>query len=627
MDKKQIIGLMLIFGLIFVFTWLNSPKNIETEDVTVSDTLKTNTSQPQADIKTAQKAENQLQSIGSDSLADIRGQLVFGEFYKNALGEEKEFILENNLIKITFTNKGGRIKEVLLKKHKKLIVNEEKKDVKKDLKLLSNPKSNFEYLLPVEDAKDGVVGTSDLYFDAKANGQSLSFEVLGQNGAVFKQIYTLRPDDYTIDYRVETEDFQHLVKRGTKSIELNWVDYLDKIEKNSDFEKTYSTLNYKIYQGDKERCSFSKDATEDEKDKKLEWVSNSNQFFSSILMVKGDQQFDGGILSVKQGQKTDDFLKICESKLFLPMGQNSELGMDMAFYLGPNDYDRLKSFDNNLEETISFGSSIIGTLNRWVIRPLFIFFLDWTNSAGIAILLLILLVKTALYPLTYKMLKSSAKMAALKPEISQIKEKYKNDAQTTQVKTMELYRKFGVSPFGGCMPMILQMPIWFALFRFFPTAIEFRQRSFLWAPDLSSYDVLFYLPFNIPMFGAHVSLFALLWTISTLLYTYYNAQNMDMGAANNPALKYMQYIMPVFFIVFFNSYASGLTAYMFFSNIINVLQTVATKRFVFDDAKIRAELEVKKDKPKKKNSFTQRLEDAMKQQQKLAEEKAKQKKK
>jgi YidC/Oxa1 family membrane protein insertase len=344
-------------------------------------------------------------------------------------------------------------------------------------------------------------------------------------------------------------------------------------------------------------------------------------------MVKGDQQFEGGILSVKQGEKTDDYLKICESKLFLPLGQNSELGMDMAFYLGPNDYDRLKSFDNNLEETISFGSSIIGTLNRWVIRPLFIFFLDWTNSAGIAILLLILLVKTALYPLTYKMLKSSAKMAALKPEISQIKEKYKNDAQTTQVKTMELYRKFGVSPFGGCMPMILQMPIWFALFRFFPTAIEFRQRSFLWAPDLSSYDVLFYLPFNIPMFGAHVSLFALLWTISTLLYTYYNAQNMDMGAANNPALKYMQYIMPVFFIVFFNSYASGLTAYMFFSNIINVLQTVATKRFVFDDAKIRAELELKKDKPKKKNSFTQRLEDAMKQQQKLAEEKAKQKKK
>lgn len=627
MDKKQIIGLMLIFGLIFVFTWLNSPKNIETEDVAVSDTLKTQTSQPQADIESALKEDNQLESIGSDSLADIRGQLVFGEFYKNALGEEKDFILENNLVRITFTNKGGRIKEVLLKKYKKLVINEEKKDVKRALKLLANPKSNFEYLLPVEDAKDGVVGTSDLYFDTEANGQSLSFMVQGQNGAIFKQVYTLRPDDYTIDYRVETEDFQHLVKRGTKSIELNWVDYLDKIEKNSDFEKTYSTLNYKIYQGDKERCSFSKDATEDEKDKKLEWVSNSNQFFSSVLMVNGDQQFEGGILSVKQGEKTDDFLKICESKLFLPLGQNSQLAMDMAFYLGPNDYDHLKSFGNNLEETISFGSSIIGTLNRWVIRPLFIFFLDWTNSAGIAILLLILLVKTALYPLTYKMLKSSAKMAALKPEINQIKEKYKNDTQTTQVKTMELYRKFGVSPFGGCMPMILQMPIWFALFRFFPAAIEFRQRSFLWAPDLSSYDVLFYLPFDIPMFGAHVSLFALLWTISTLLYTYYNAQNMDMGAANNPALKYMQYIMPVFFIVFFNSYASGLTAYMFFSNIINVLQTVATKRFVFDDAKIRAELELKKDKPKKKNSFTQRLEEAMKQQQKLAEEKAKQKKK
>ncbi|HRQ31162.1 MAG TPA: membrane protein insertase YidC [Saprospiraceae bacterium] len=627
MDRKQIIGLILIFGLIFVFTWINSPDKIETETETVSDTLKVNKALEEASVQ-PEEAELHDNSKMPDSLGDIRNQLMFGEFYKNAEGEEQEYIVENELVRLKFTNKGGRIKEVLLKEYKKLVVNDQKKEVKKALKLLDHPKSSFEFLLPVESAKDGIVTTDDLYFTAKKNGErSITFEITGQDGIVFRQIYTLKPGEYTVDYRVETTQFKALLKRGTNHIELNWVDYLDKIEKNADFEKTTSTVNYKIYQGDKERCSVSKDDVDDVKDKKLEWVSNSNQFFSSALMVKGQPYFDGGVMSVKQGEKEDDFLKICENKLYLPFGDNSEVGMDMAFYFGPNDFERLKAFDNNLEETISFGSSIIGTLNRWIIRPLFVFFLDWTKSAGLSILLLILLVKMALYPLTYKMLKSSAKMNVLKPEINQIKEKYKNDAQTTQVKTMELYRKFGVSPFGGCMPMILQMPIWFALFRFFPAAIEFRQKSFLWAPDLSSYDVLFYLPFSIPMFGAHVSLFALLWTISTLLYTYYNAQNMDMGTANNPALKYMQYIMPVFFIVFFNSYASGLTAYMFFSNIINVLQTVATKRFVFDDAKIRAELELKKDKPKKKNSFSQRLEDAMKQQQKLAEDKARQKKK
>ncbi len=626
MDKKQIIGLILIFGLIFLFTWLNSPKNIPTEDVTVSDTLRVKEKQTDVAIGDTIAQIDDAEISGTDSLGAIRDQLVFGEFYTSAQGEEQEFVLENEVLRLTFTNKGGRIKQALLKEYKKLVLNENKKDVKQPLRLLDHPETDFEYFLPVENAKDGIVGTSDLYFNTNAEGQTLTFVLTGKNGAVFRQIYTLNPNDYTIDYRVETSNFEHLVKRDSKSIELKWVDYLEKIERNSNYEKTYSTVNYKIYQGDKERCSYTKDDVNEVKDNKIEWVSNSNQFFSSALMAKGNKPFEGGVLSVKQGQKEDEFLKICENRLFLPFEDKGEMSMDMAFYIGPNDFDRLSAFDNNLEETISFGSSIIGTLNRWVIRPLFVFFLDWTKSAGLAILLLILLVKTALYPLTYKMLKSSAKMNVLKPEINQIREKYKNDAQTTQVKTMELYRKFGVSPFGGCLPMILQMPIWFALFRFFPAAIEFRQKPFLWAPDLSSYDVLFYLPFDIPMFGAHVSLFALLWTISSLLYTYYNAQSMDMGAANNPALKYMQYIMPVFFIVFFNSYASGLTAYMFFSNIINVAQTVATKRFVFDDAKIRAELELKKDKPKKKNSFSQRLEEAMKQQQKLAEERAKQKK-
>jgi YidC/Oxa1 family membrane protein insertase len=213
------------------------------------------------------------------------------------------------------------------------------------------------------------------------------------------------------------------------------------------------------------------------------------------------------------------------------------------------------------------------------------------------------------------MLLSSTKMAVLKPEIQKIKDKYKDDNQQTQVKTMELYRKYGVSPFGGCLPMILQMPIWFALFRFFPAAIEFRQKSFLWAPDLSSYESIAFLPFDIPMYGGHVSLFALLWGISSVIYAHYNMKNMDMGQTQNPAMKYMQYLMPIFFIVFFNSYASGLTVYMFFSNLFTIAQTIITKNIILDEEKIRAKLEIKKAKPKKKSKFAQRLEDAMKQQQ------------
>ena len=225
------------------------------------------------------------------------------------------------------------------------------------------------------------------------------------------------------------------------------------------------------------------------------------------------------------------------------------------------------------------------------------------------------------------MLLSSTKMAVLKPEIQKIKDKYKDDNQQTQVKTMELYRKYGVSPFGGCLPMILQMPIWFALFRFFPAAIEFRHVPFLWADDLSSYESIAYLPFSIPMYGQHVSLFALLWGISSVIYAHYNMKNMDMGTTQNPAMKYMQYVMPLFFIVFFNSYASGLTIYMFFSNLFTILQTIITKRFILDEEKIREKLEIKKAKPKKKSKFATRLEEAMKQQQAMAEQKKKGKKK
>ena len=222
----------------------------------------------------------------------------------------------------------------------------------------------------------------------------------------------------------------------------------------------------------------------------------------------------------------------------------------------------------------------------------------------------------------YKMLHSQAKMAVLKPELAHLNTKYKDDAQKKQMETMKIYREYGVSPLGGCLPMILQMPIWYALFRFFPASITFRQEAFMWATDLSSFDVIARLPFTIPAFGAHISLFTILWAITTIIYSYYNMRHMDMSA--NPAMKYVQYFMPITFLFFFNTYASGLTCYMFFSNLFNIAQTILTKRFIFDDEKIKAELDLKKAKPKKKSKFQARLEEAMAQQQQIKNQRAQQ---
>ncbi|HHJ51514.1 MAG TPA: membrane protein insertase YidC, partial [Phaeodactylibacter sp.] len=317
-----------------------------------------------------------------------------------------------------------------------------------------------------------------------------------------------------------------------------------------------------------------------------------------------------------------DYLKKCETRLDIPFKGKQDFSMN--WYIGPNDFDILQAHQRDLEYTVAYGSSILGTINRWIIRPIFNFLSSFVGSMGLAIFLLTLIVKLTLYPLAYKMLYQQSKMAALKPVIEKVKERFKDDPQQQQVETMKLYQEYGVNPLGGCLPTLLQMPIWIALYRFFPAAIEFRQKGFLWATDLSSYDVAFALPFNIPAYGDHVSLFTLLWVITTIVYTYYNSKHMDMSA--NPAMKYVQYFMPVMFLFFFNNYAAGLTVYLLFSNILNIAQTVITKNYIVDQEKIKRELEAAKAKPKKKGGFRERLQKALEEQQRIAEQQKKKKK-
>ena len=619
MDKKQLIGFILIFGLLMAINFINKPSQEEINEKKIQDSIalvQKNISKKVTEPVRTSSGTIDDTNLAEDTLANAKSQLLYGPLAAFSNGQEKEFMLENEDIEVTFSNKGGRIKNVRLKKYESWLEDKDHKKIVQPLELLNYPADKFEFNLPVTGAQNNTVNSSDLIFNVSQSNNEIVFNVDSKTGVAFSQTYRLDPNGFKIDYKIGHSGLN--LSKDDK-LTLNWEVYLKGLEKALQYEKTYTTLYYKSAE-DVDHLSFSGSDEEKEGKKQIEWVSNVNQFFNSTLM-KTDQQFkDAEFEVVVPGEdEITDYIKICRTKLEFPETEN----FSMQFYVGPNEFKTLKSFENDLEMVVSFGWNIFGAINRWVIRPMFLFLFDIVGSMGLAIIILIFIIKGLLSPLNHKMLLSSSKMQALKPEIDKIKEKHKDDAQQTQLKTMELYRKYGVSPFGGCLPMLLQMPIWIALFRFFPAAIEFRQVPFLWAPDLSSYESIAYLPFNIPMYGSHVSLFALLWGISSVIYAHYNMKNMDMGTSQNQAMKYMQYIMPVFFIVFFNSYASGLNVYMFFSNLFTILQTTITKRFFIDEEKIRAKLELQKEKPKKKSKFTQRLEDAMKQQQELAEKKKK----
>ncbi|MBK9734592.1 MAG: membrane protein insertase YidC [Saprospiraceae bacterium] len=626
MERNQIIGFILIFATLMVWTITTSPSKEELEKskhLQDSIALVQQITEKGITIKDTTKAVDRLEenSFKGDTVSSQEKTLKFGAFGASAIGIEKDEILENELIKIVFTNKGGKIKEAKLKKHYKTIVDSNGVETKELVKLLSSPENKFEYALPVPEAITKTVNTNDLYFTAEKKGNSISFKAFAGTGAYFEQKYELSPDNYTLQYEINTVGIGKILAPGIKSLPLFWENHLAKYEKGTQFEQSYSTIYFKEKEERRDYCSCTAADTKDLSNKNIEWISNVNQFFNTSLVTK-EQAFTSAVLTtIMTDLKTSDDVKIVTSDIKVPLSNPDASMFAMTMYVGPNEFDRLQAFNNDLEEIIPFGSSIFGTINRWAIRPFFDFLSSYIGSKGIVIILLIFLIKMLLYPLMYKMLFSQAKMGALKPELAHLKEKYKDDTQKQQMETMKIYREYGVSPLGGCLPMILQMPIWYALFRFFPASITFRQEPFLWANDLSSYDVLFMLPYEIPFFGAHVSLFTLLWAVSTIVYTYYNMQNMDMSA--NPAMKYVQYLMPVMFLAFFNNYASGLTCYMFFSNMINILQTVVTKNYIFDEAKIRQQLLKEKDKPKKKSGFQAKLEEAMNQQQAIQAQKKK----
>ena len=618
MDKNSIIGLVLIFAILFVWQMLTKPTEAQLkEQQRLRDSIELAESRIEGDVEMPELGTNTI-AAEPDSVKAQRLQAQYGDFSSSMSGTNSTECIENDLIKVCFASKGGKISEIELKEYKKNLDDGKSPHDQVPVKLLEDEKNKFEYILPLN-IQGGQLSSESIFFTPSKQGKTISFKAALPNGGSMEQIYTIADGSYGIDYDVKFSGLDRAFLPGTKEVKLNWVNYLDKIEINDNFEKYYTSVYYKAVEETPEYCSCRSD-DEEVTEERLKWVSHANQFFNTSLIA--DASFKGAELTTSLEAVKEDDLKLLTSKINIPLEGGADQTIAMKMFAGPNDFNTLKAFSPDLENIIPYGWSIFGTINRWIIRPSFEFLNKYIGKKGIVIIILTFLIKMLVFPLTYKMLYSQQKMAALKPRLTKLKDKYKDDQQQYSMEQMKLYREYGVSPLGGCMPMVLQMPIWYALFRFFPASLDFRQAGFLWADDLSSYDDLIKLPFEMPeIIGNHLSLFTLLWAVTTIIYTYYNTKHMEMGA--NPAMKYMQYAMPLMFLVFFNNYASGLTCYMFFSNIFNIGQTLITKNFIIDKKKIEDELSNYKKKPKKKGKFQEKLEKVMAEQQKVNEERQK----
>jgi len=451
MDKNTIIGFGLIFLMLIGMQYFQNQNRVEAEAAQrVQDSIAQVQHQKDsiaAALEVEQVKEttplDSSQQVLLDSLQKLQRAQSFGGFATAATGQEEDVILENDVLKITFSNKGGRIKSVLLKEYFKMGTVEEG-DKKYPLYLLEDERNKFEYTLPMNNGTK--VLTSDLYFDVQKSGKSVTFRAKASDNQYFEQKYTLTDGSYTIDYDLKTNGLNDVLASSSEEIKLNWENYLTKIERNVDYERRMSSVYFKTIEDDTDYCNCNKSDVERIEDERITWIAHSSQFFNSALMTT-DVPFHSGVMETVVPETDADvsYLKKLNSTVNIPTGELAD-GFKMQFYIGPKDYKTLAAFDNELQYTVPFGISIFGTVNRYIVRPLFGFLLSFISSKGIVILVLTLIVKLVLFPLTYKMLYSQSKMGALKPQIAKVREKYKDDAQQQQMETMKMYREFGVNP-------------------------------------------------------------------------------------------------------------------------------------------------------------------------------------
>ena len=552
----------------------------------------------------------------------------YGRFSQFLVGEKKEVVLQNDVLKLTLNSKSGSVTRAELKKYDTEYSADETLNVKKQVVLFDSVTNKMAFTLPLPQA----VSTADLYFTPRQLNDSTVLMSLNLTPSAYWGIeYTLpKGDSYVVRMRIVQKGMQPIVQSNVRTMGIDWNQQIKRQEKGRMFEERNSGIFYKFAGGSVENLSENKNDKE-ERQAKVKWIGFKNQFFSSVLIARSNfntSDFDSEIL------KGSDYLKnVTASAEVNDYDWNSENPVSFDYFLGPNLYPLLKKLEKNLQpeenlqltRLIPLGWALFRWINVWVIIPVFDFLGSFLSNYGIIILLLTIFIKLILFPLTYKSYKSQAKMRILAPDIKAINDKYpgNENAMIRNQKTMELYSKAGASPMSGCLPMLLQMPILFAMFTFFPSCIELRGESFLWAHDLAAPDAIISWRGNIPLvteyFGNHISLFCLLMTVVNILYTRINMQN---SPGQMPGMKWMMYLMPIFFMVFFNNYAAGLSYYYFLSLLITIAQTYIF-RLVIKEEDVRKTMAENAKKPRKKSGFAARLEEMQRQQQQMLKEQQK----
>jgi len=635
-DYNSLIGMVLFGILAFVWIYNNQPtpeeiaKQKETRKLDSIKNLKTAKTKKIDTIPFNKVALTDV-TLDSTQVANAIGTFDYAKTLPSAI--KKETTLKNEVLDIKINNLGGQITSLQLLKYLTWD--------KKPLFLVKDKNALLNLTFYTKDGKK--INTKDMYFEPSlkkdGDNQVLSMKLKISDSQYLEYKYTLKPNDYMLDFSIESKGLSNVLNTSEK-INLDWLLKTIRTEKSVKYENQYTELDF-MYDGNEFDYLSSMSKEDKEEVENLNWVAYKKQFFSSILAAK-TKPFKKATLVSKnlvQDEEIDTiFTKQFESHIELA-SSNNEIKKDMQMYYGPTDYKILNKYENyNFERMTLQGWAIIRVINKYLIMPVFNFYHKYIGNLGLVIILLTITIKLLMSPLLYKSFLSSAKMKVIKPEIQEINDKYKGkeNAMKRQQEVMALQRKAGVNPMAGCIPALLQAPIFFALFRFFPTNIDLRQKSFLWVNDLSAYDEIAKLPFRIPVYGDHIALFPILASITMFFYMKLTqGQQADMQQPAQEGMpdmqkmmKMMLYLSPIMMLVFFNSYGSGLSIYYFISQLISIVIMLVIKHYIIDEKKLHALIqENKKKAPKKKSKFRQRLDDAMKQAQEQQELQKKGKKK
>jgi len=645
MDKNTIIGFLLIGVIIIAFTILNRPSKEQ-----IAEQQRLRDSIQQVEIQKAALEAERLATDSSQPALDIKQQNTVSDFFatgtsvaRDSIGTQtdsttvvkptaEEFVtLENEKLKLVLSTLGGRIYSVQLKGEKKFNGD--------SLYLFEGDEARFN--LELFNRNSVRLSTADQVFTPMptADGKSVVMRLENSPGQHIDLIYTLPANEFMLGFNIRIAGMKNgLHPESLTNFRINWEQKIRQQEQGRQFENRFARLNYRYMGQDVQRLSDSKNDRR-ELTEPVKWFSFKDQFFSTIIIA--EKPFSNTILS-SQPLSTSEYIKDYKAETWVPVTtdpQKDELTASFNYYFGPNHFYTLKNYDKEikessqklyLEELVDLGYKWLSWINKYFTIPVFNFFLKFDWGMGVIILIMTLLIKLIILPLTYKSFKSSAKMRVLRPQIKEIEAKYPGQDKEIMLKrqqaTMDLYNKAGASPMSGCFPMLLQMPILLAFFFFFPSAIELRQQSFLWAHDLSTFDSIISwdasIPFISKILGNHISLFCLLMTVVNVFYTKYNMAATDTGQTQMPGMKSMPILMSVMMFFFLNSYPAGLNYYYFLSTLFTIGFTFLFKQFL-DEDKLLAQLEANKKKPKKQSGFMARLAEAQKIQEKQARERAK----